>query len=203
MIFGNRSYTRSPVGQSFVWVAEYYDNTALSEFDWKTKKTNSFYDIDRTKLYKFGLVGEGSQVYFDVANGVFNLNNHRLMLSYIAGGVEYGLTGRTLLYNDIITYKDAVSDAKLTGFDPGGQFGNQIVQYNFGYKKQMELENVNINYQAVFSLPYSESTFLQVKITSDQDLDGKLVIRRNGLIVDEINAPLVGGKVGIINWVIK
>jgi hypothetical protein len=202
-IFGNRQMVQSPVrDQSFVWVAEYVDGTHLAEFDFMDGKANSFYNIDRTKILRFGLLGENSQVYFDVGNGVFTLNKHRLTVSYVANGVEYPLTGRTLVYNDLITYKDAVSDAAplLKG---KGAFTNTIMQFNVGYKKRMELEDVNISFQAVLGIPLNSSAVLSLKITSDTDLDGELIIRRNGMVVENINAPLKAGHAGQIDWTIK
>lgn len=202
-IFGNKQLVKSPVkDQAFVWVAEYYDGTHLSEIDFVTMKSNSFYGIDKTKIIKFGLLGENSQAYFDVGNGIFTLNKHRLTVSYEANGVEYPLTGRTLIYNDIITYKDAVSDA--SPFMKGkGAFTNKIMQFNVGYKKQMELEDVNIYFQCVLGIPLDSSAFLQIKISSDTDLDGRLIFRRNGEIVDYLNAPLKAGLAGQVDWTIK
>ncbi|MCM3289897.1 hypothetical protein M3661_07110 [Paenibacillus sp. MER 180] len=204
MIFDNPAIKRSPVAQSFIWVAEYYDNTHLSEYNFDNKRANSFYHINKNKLIRFGLIGEGSQIYFDVGNGVFTLNEHRLSLSYVTSNQEYPLTGRTFLYNDIITYKNAVSDAKL--FYAGshdGRFSSTITQFNVGYKKKMQLHNANIDYQCILSIPYEEAAFFQIKITSDIDLDGKLVIRRNGRVADEIAAPLKAKHAGMMNWTIK
>lgn len=50
MILGNRQYTRSPVSQAYVWIADYYDGTYLSEFDLQTQQANSFYTINKDKL---------------------------------------------------------------------------------------------------------------------------------------------------------
>ncbi|NKI24717.1 hypothetical protein HFN20_26555, partial [Paenibacillus dendritiformis] len=136
MIF-DKHITRSPVAQSFIWVAEYADGTHLAEYNFDNGKANSFYHIDKTKLIRFGLIGEGSQIYFDVGNGVFTMNGHRLSLSYSASSREYPLTGRTFLYNDIITYKNAVSDAKLiTAGGEGGAFSDPITPYHIGHQKQ-------------------------------------------------------------------
>jgi len=205
MLFGNRQVTRSPVSdQDFIWVAEYYDRTFLAEFDFDKRTANSFYSIDKNKIVKFGLIGMGSQAYFDVGNGVFTINNHRLTISYSANEMEYPLTGRALVYNNLITYKDAVSDA-APFFKGNGAFSNSIIQFNVGYKKEMELSDVVIHFQCVLGIPTSidDSAHLQIKMVSDQDLDGKLIFRRNGKIVDEIYAPLRAGMSGNLNWTIR
>lgn len=205
MILGNRQFNRSPVHtQSFIWVADYYDNTYLSEFSFDAHKSNSFYDIQREKLIQFGLIGSGSQVYFDVANGIFSINGHRIMVSYKTDTKEYPITGRTILYNDIITYKEAVSDADfITKRAANGRFQHAITSFNIGYKKKMELEGVNINFQNILTIPCNEALYLQIKISADQDLNGSLIIRRDGIIVDKIEAPLIKEMAGIINWEIK
>lgn len=50
--------TRSPVAQSFIWVAEYADGSHLAEYNFDNRKANSFYHIDKTKLIRFGLIGK-------------------------------------------------------------------------------------------------------------------------------------------------
>jgi len=203
MILGNKHYNRSPVPQSFIWVADYYDNTYLSEFDLNTKEPKSFYDINRNKLVQFGLIGEGSQVYFDVANGTFNINGHRITISYATENFEYPLTGRAVLYNDVITFKEAVSDADIFTRSSDGRFSHFISSFNVGYKKQMELEDVDINFQAILTVPLNAPSYMQIKICSNKDLDGELIIRLNGLISEKIHAPLKENMAGMINWEIK
>lgn len=204
MILGDKTKIHSPVNhQEYVWVAEYFDGTHITEYDFSTNKPNGFNSINKNKVIRFGLIGNSSQVYFDVGNGVFTVNNHRITVSYKTAEKEYPLTGRALIYNDLITYKDAVSDTNVMSRKRRGSFLTKIVQYNVGYKKVMELHDALINFQCVFSIPTEESAFLAIKITSNQDLDGSLVVRRNGKIVDEIYAPLKAKHTGILNWTIK
>lgn len=205
MILGNRQYSRSPIpAQKFIWVAEYDDNTHISEFDFETKEPKDFYDIEREKVVKFGVIGDGSQAYFDVANGIFNINNNRIAISYSTENCEYPLTGRTILYNDLIQYKQAEDDA-IVSLREGthGTFNHHVSSFNIGYKKRMDLEGVNINFYNVLTLPFEENAYFQIKISANKDLEGKLIIRNNGKIVDEIYAPLIKNQTGIINWDIK
>lgn len=206
MILGNEQYLKSPVqSQSYVWIADYFDGTHLTEFDFENRKTNSFYDIDKEKLVKFGLLGKGNQIYFDVANGIFNINRDRIMISYIADGIDYPLTGRSILYNNIIQFKDAVADGHLfTNSTTERRVNSNIMAHAVGYKKEMELAGINIFFQNVFHLPLSDEqeNYLQIKISADKDLDGKLVVRVNGMIANEIDAPLKANMSGIINWVL-
>ncbi|WP_091014550.1 hypothetical protein [Paenibacillus amylolyticus] len=203
MILGNKQFNRSPVAQAYVWVADYYDDTDLCEFDLLTKKSNNFYSIDKNKLVSFGIVGQGSQLYYNVANGVFHVNQDRFSISYVVGDDEYPLTGRAFLYNDIIQYKNGSSDANLNSRNMEGKFKNNIDCFNFGYKKSMSLNGVNINYQSILSLPNKQIPFLQIKITSDQDLIGQLVVRKNGIMIDKFDAPLKANHSGNINWELR
>ncbi|RPK28780.1 hypothetical protein [Paenibacillus xylanexedens] len=203
MILGNKQYNRSPVPQAYIWVADYDDNTALTEYDLQTKKSNDFYSIDKDKLVSFGIIGQGSQLYYNVANGVFHINQDRFSISYIANDDELPLTGRAFLYNDIIQFKNGSSEANLNTRVKEGKFKNSIDCFNFGYKKTMNLNDVNINYQSIFSLPVNDIPYLQIKITSDQDLSGQLVIRKNGIVFEKIDAPLKANHAGLINWELK
>jgi len=203
LILGNRQYTRSPVPQKYIWIADYYDGTNLTEYDLQTKKPNDFYSIDRDKLISFGIVGQGSQLYYNVANGVFHINQDRFAISYIADDEEFPLTGRAFLYNDHIQFKNGSSEATMRNVDKEGKFKNSIDCFNFGYKKTMTLNDVNINYQCICSLPDRDIPYLQIKITSDQDLNGQLIIRKNGIILDRIAAPLKTNHSGLINWELR
>lgn len=84
-----------------------------------------------------------------------------------------------------------------------GAFTNSILSFNLGYKKKLDLGDMNINFQNVLSIPMNESAFMQIKISADKDLDGKLIIRRIGTIVDEIHAPLKACMSGNLNWTIR
>ncbi|MDQ0657520.1 hypothetical protein [Paenibacillus sp. W2I17] len=203
MILGQKQYSRSPVSQAYIWIADYYDGTYLSEYDLQTQHPHRFYDINKEKLVLFGLMGQGSQVYYNVANGVFHINADRYSISYECEEQEYPLTGRTFVYNDIIQFKNGSSEANMAGFSGqgnSGAFRNTIECFNFGYKKTMNLNDAQINFQCVCSLPLKESVFFQIKISSNLDLPGQLVIRKNGFVIDRIIAPLKANHAGIINW---
>lgn len=207
MIFGQRDFrnTHSPVkeSQNFIWVAEYYDGAFLSEYNFDDRKSNDYYAIDRNKLLRFGLIGMGSQMYFDAANGIFNINNNRIQVSYIVDGQEIPLTGRTFLYNDIIQYKKAFGDANLSAHSSnGGRMKNHIQSHAIGYKKTMNILNVNIHFKNILHIPQSKNLlpYLEIKISAEQDLNGELIFRVNGLTANRFQAPLIKNTAGIYNW---
>lgn len=194
----------SPVGQDFVWLAEYVDGTHLSEFDFSTKEENSFYDIQKEKLIRFGLVGHGLKL-FNEASGIFNLSGQEIVAAYKYDGKEIPLMGSIRhKYNDIIAYKDAES---VTSIRPipgtGGTMVNRINQFNFGYKTSLHIDGVNFNFRALCCVPFNNSMYMNFRLVADQELDGTLVIYKNGLPVEEFTAPLSAQVGGELNWIVK
>lgn len=192
----------SPVSQDFVWLAQYVDNTHLCEFDFATKESNKFYAVNRRKLDKFGLVGQGMKLYFDIATGTFNLNGNQIMFAYKDKDKTYNLTGYgNGVYNDIITYKDAYTDANL--INPRDKFISHIHQYNFGFKKKLVFDDVEFALQVVCCIPYNSHAYMQIKIVANKDLEGELFIKKIGRVGESIKAPLKCEYAGILEWIIN
>jgi len=184
----------SPVKQDFIWVAEYADGTHLSEFDFSTHEENSFYEIKRDMLIRFGLIGHGGHFYFEGFGGSFKIVGQMFDFVYSVNGKNYPLSGYNQMYNDIITYKDAEMIADLKN----GRSVGRITQFNFGYKTRLAFDDVNFGFKVIFQIPYKDYWRFNVRLVSDIDLDGKLLIRRNGQFIKEYDAPLhkdVGGEV--------
>ena len=192
----------SPVPQDFVWVAEYLGGHYLSEFDFTTKRKNNFYSIDKWMLNKFGLIGNGMKLYFDSETGTFSLNGNQIQFAYKVKDKIYNLTGYgNGEYNDIITYKDAYTDANI--INPNQKFISHIHQYNFGFKKKLVFDDVEFALQIVCCLPYNKPAYMQIKLVANQDLDGELFIKKIGRIGESIHAPLKNDYAGILEWIIN
>lgn len=189
----------SPVKfQDFIWIASYFDDTFLPEYNYDNLKENSFYSIERDKLIRFGLVGYGMSLYFEVLGGIFKLAGQMIEVLYKVENKEYHLTGQPfIMYNDIITYKDAEATMNLkTGKTSNGM----ITQYNFGYKQHLNIDGVNFNFRAICCIPYGRKVYMNFRLVADQELNGVLCIKRNGRVVAEINAPLNKSMGGEVNW---
>ncbi|MFF2889468.1 hypothetical protein [Paenibacillus sp. NPDC057967] len=198
-MFGNHDIA-SPVKQSFVWVAEYLDGTCLSEFDYKTQEENNYYKIDRKNLLRFGLVGNGASMFFEVYGGVFKILGQMLEVSYVTDDKTYQLTGRAMMYNDIITYKDA--EFLFNPTEPGsGQ--TAITQFNFGYKVKLNIDGVDFHLKAICQIPNNRLTRLELTLVASEELNGRLEIKRNGRSVDVIDAPLTKDVGGTISWELR
>lgn len=195
-MFGNQGII-VPVNQPFMWVAEYLDGTCLSEFDQQTSNENSFYSIERDKLLRFGLVGSGSSMYFEVYGGIFKIVGQMIDVSYVTDSKTYQLTGRPAMYKDIISFKDAEFI-----FNPNvaGSGKSSITQFNFGYKTSFLIDEVMFHFQAICQIPKNEQARLEFKLVSSEDLDGRLEIKQNGRHVGTVDAPLVRDRGGAITW---
>lgn len=187
----------SPVKQDFIWLGEYYDGTHLSEFDLTTKKENSFYKINRSKLIRFGIIGHGYRMFFE-NDGVFNLNGAGIEVIYKVGDKEYPLTGHSGKYQDIITYKDAESSVNLTG--NGGLTDTVINQYNFGYKSVLEMDGITFQFKATCKIPFGQEMYMNFWLVADQMVNGIFIIKKNNRIVEQLNAPLRKGVGGEVNF---
>lgn len=199
----NNIFLQSPVSeQDFIWVAAYSDGTFFSEYSYDTKVENSFYDIDRSKLIRFGLVGYGMNMFFEVYGGTFNIAGRMYEVIYKdkKENKDYYLTGHGLIpYNDIIQFKNAYSS-----FNPSGQTGSlktTIDQYNFGYKQTLNIDGVQFHYKAICSIPYGKPIYLNIRLVADRDFeDGVIIIRRNGIDKFELDAPMEANVAYETNW---
>lgn len=196
----------SPVAQDFIWLGEYIDGTHLAEFDFVTKEENSFYSLNKDKLFLFGLVGGGLRMFYD-PDGRFNIAGRVVDFVYATPEKEYYLTSALYTTNrDPITYKDAT--AKLSSFnDPNIQSGlasnSTITQYTFGYKSNVEIDGVKFNFKALCKVPFNEPIYMNLRLVSDTELDGKFQIRVGGVVVSEFQSPLKTNVGGELNWLVQ
>ncbi|WP_246120484.1 hypothetical protein [Cohnella terricola] len=200
----NNLVLESPVSkQSFIWVASYADGTFLPEFSYDSQLENSFYDIEKDKLIRFGLVGYGINLYYEVLGGIFKIAGQMIEVSYKDNitGKEYPLTGQPMtMYKDIIQYKNAEST-----FDPHNRgittTDSVITQYNFGYKQSLDIDGVKFHFKATCSVPYGRPVFINFRLVSDRDFNNStLIIRKNSLQTFEYDAPLAANVASELNW---
>lgn len=186
------------VDQDFIWVADYFDGTSLCEYNPTTKQREDFYSIRKDKLTRFGLVGHGMKLYYEVGGGFFKLQGQLYEIVYEENGKEYYLTGQIKPYNDVITYKDAEA-----WMSKGGQFPSKITAFNFGYKQALVVDGVNFLVKAIVSIPFNSPVTMTIRLVGDRKMDGKLVIKKNGTKIAEIGAPLNKGVGGEFKWTVK
>ncbi|WJZ23510.1 hypothetical protein LIS04_82 [Listeria phage LIS04] len=187
---------QSPVSQDFIWLGEYLDGTHLSEFSLDNGIENSFYSIDKSKLIRFGLIGQGLKMYFDM-DGIFLIAGKAFEFEYHVGNSIYPLTGVSGQSRDIISYKDAEALFDSRG---GALVSNSINQYNFGYKSEVTgPHGVNFNFKAICKVPYGSPVHISLRLVADKSLDGYLVVKKNNVITDKIKAPITAGVGGTVD----
>lgn len=198
----NRCDSVSPVLQDFIWVAEYY-NGYTSEFDFITRKENSFYNINREKLVRFGLIGKRLKMWFECYRGTFNVAGKRFDIVYKEGDTLYYLTGQDVYHRDIITFKQAYSDAVFGGRAKKGKFKSTIIAYFFGYKSELKIKDVTFNFKPIVKVSADGKIFLDLHLVADRDLNGELLFLREGNLIESFSAPLEKNVGGGMCWIIK
>lgn len=198
MLFGQSGNIQA-IGIPYNWNADYVNGTSYSEYDLSTHKKNDFYLINKNQVVRFGLFGQGMKFFFENADGSFNLRGRRLDIEYHTeqGEILY-LTGNALK-KDLITYKEAYTDFNS---QQGIQKSN-IKSINFGYKTYFVNNDIQLFFQPVVSLPFKESPYIEIKLTSNVDIKGHLVFKSRGVEIERFEAPLLAHRAGQINWTIK
>jgi hypothetical protein len=199
----NAVFMESPSeDQKMIWMAAYNNNTFLSEYSYDTKAKNDFNSIDKDNLIRFGLIGYSMNMYFEVRGGAFKIVGRMYEVIYKDKdtNVEYYLTGHPMtMYSDIIQYKtaDSTFDA-LTGETTN----SGILQYNFGYKQTLDIDDVQFNYKAICSLPTTgKPIFLNIRLVSDRAFNnGSIIIRKNSEEIFEFYAPMEANVAYEMNW---
>lgn len=198
MIFAD-SRNIQAISLPFNWNADYADGKNYAEYDLLTHKKNDFYLIQKNQVIRFGLFGQGMKFFFEMSDGSFYLHGRRIEIEYINDdGKTFSLT-TNFTNKDLITYKEAFTDYNNT---QGVQKSN-LKSINFGYKTIYQKDDVQLYFQPIVSLPFSESAFIEVKLTSNKDLNGHLVFKSRGVEVERFYASLEANISGQMNWTIK
>lgn len=186
----------------FNWGAEYLNGEFLTEFDFNTNEKNDFYSIQQHKLNRFGLFGCGLKLFYNL-DGSFNINGQTIELEYHLDGQVYNLTSSSAR-KDCITYKK-----KSIDFHPDiNQQYEELISIDFGYKTLLNYDGTQFYFQPIVSIPMPTETEdgkikIEIKMTSNYDLNGQLVVRSKGRIVNKVDCPLVRNHKTTIDWTVQ
>src|SRR5574344_1214080 len=135
----------SPIeNQSMLWMAEYSNHDIITEFNLKTKRENSFSIINQKDVMNFGIIGNGTKLYFNKELGDFRIFNNSYKIKFLADNTLYDLISNE---TDLITYKRA--EAILNQENPK----SNITGYYFGYHCNIQCDsNHNIDFKPIFCL---------------------------------------------------
>ncbi|WP_125154427.1 hypothetical protein [Clostridium rectalis] len=183
----------------YMFVGEYLNNTFLFEFNPEKKIYNSVKEIDKNKLIRFGLVGNGLRTYFNALTGVFTFDKNKIEVFYKTKEKEYNLMSNDTYYNDIIYFKNAYSQIRY-----GGMSNTNFCGYNYGYKAKVSFEDGTFFYfKPIINIPMGQPTNFKIWLVSNVDLDGEIVIKVNNLKTYNIHAPLEKNIGGELTWFIR
>lgn len=202
----NQFRTPTHSRREFCWLGLYNDGSHLSEFDFKYRKENSFYSINQKKLLTFGMIGHGYYFHYTPHNGIFYLNDKKIQVSYRVGDEEYRLSNapNTTYNQKIIQWKDVQSFWNPFSKETSGDLKPEIYMYNFGYKQKLEYSNgTTIYFQPIVHIPLNEPIYMTIRLVSNRNLNGELVIsdRSKPKLIEK--APLKAKVAGEMNWVVR
>jgi len=198
MLFTNTENYQA-INIPFNWNADYANGKNFAEYDLLTHKKNDFYLIQRNQVIRFGLFGQRMKFYFEMSDGSFNIDGRKIEIEYVKeNGTTYPLT-TNYEHKDLITYKEAFTDFS----NQQGVQRSNIKSIHFGYKTNYKMEDIQLFFQPIVTLPFNEHAFIAVKLTSTKAMNGYLVFKTNGIEVGRFYAPLEANRVGQINWIIK
>ncbi|MGE8038008.1 hypothetical protein [Lysinibacillus sp. NPDC093692] len=186
MLFTN-SENFQAISIPFNWNADYANGKNYAEYDLLTHKSNDFYLIQKNQVIRFGLFGQGMKLFFEMSDGSFNINGRRIEIEYIDDevGKTYHLT-TNFENKDLITYKEAYADySNVQGIQQ-----SNIKSINFGYKTTYTKEDTQLFFQPVVSIPFDESAFIEVKLTSNKSMNGHLVFKSSEIEIERFYGPL-------------
>lgn len=197
--------------QPFLWMAEYFSG-GLVEYDLETGEPNNFKSIDKSKLVRFGLVGNNRKMWYEVVGGSFHIAGRNIGIAYeTKDGKRYVLAGNGAFnMNDPISFKQGYIDISL-GMGANKKHTKhsthtettRISGYYYGYKNQMKIEDVSFSFKPIVAIPMGKPAYIEVNLVADKDLDGKLIFIRNGKDFESFEGALQAGKTAKINWLIK
>ncbi|GIP58125.1 hypothetical protein MKX50_15290 [Paenibacillus sp. FSL W8-0186] len=191
----------SPVEQDFIWVAEYDDNTYLTEYNFDDKKGNLFDSIDKDRLLRFGIIGLGRRFHYEVWGGTFRVDGKMYEFFFETKDKTIPLTGNQIYYNDVISYKSA--EVFLNPSTLQSVRGTTITSYTFGYKVGIDRENNELQFKAQCVIPYDSPLHFNFRLVSSKSLTGDFVIRKNGKEIDRIKTSLKKNVASELNWIIQ
>ncbi|MFW5895219.1 MAG: hypothetical protein ACOCT9_00595 [archaeon] len=159
------------------WVAKYFNGEELHEKD-KEGNENSFEDIEKLRVHKFGLKYDDLWFCFSTVDGNFSFNGKILGVGIVLN--NDGLETVTKLsdrddkrYSKLIQFKKAHID-----FKSSGGVINKIDNYNFGYETKIRLPNgAKINFKPIVTIPTeNKRPYIMIHLKSNKVFEGQLLI---------------------------
>lgn len=187
--------------RDFIWIAEYANGTHLAEYDFISKKHNDFSLIRKQDVIRFGLFGHGYRFFYETVGGRFFTPFGYVDFNLKTKEKIYNLTSNQFMYTDMITYKQAEMDFNpLDGYGTGKSI---ITEYVFGYKQKLKFDDVNFSIKILVRIAEDTPVYFDVKMVSNQDIDGTIQILRHDIILDEYPVTLTKDINSTFQWMVS
>lgn len=170
----------SPVPkQMFVWFVNREDGSTAYEFtnDGENHDYNKEVDKRKEEITEFGLIGNGSKIYFNTKDGIIHVGNRDIKVFVESDEdpeVYLRLTESDEAdYHNVIQYKKAAFDYHPVPGVPQtipGTVTNHFIGYN--------CETSQYSFELILDVPVGQSMELKVIITmKNTDFEGKLCVQ--------------------------
>lgn len=167
----------TPQGEAYSWMASYSDETVQKEYEkvGEVYQRYTFDSIEKEKLTKFGIVGFGQHLFFDVKTGIFNIMNNLVDIRVrdTKADFKHKFTHVLPAYDDLIMYRQAESLPPTPEFPAGRSF---ITGYFYGYKAKFESFNVTFTVYCVSGVGIG----LKARLVPKRDFEGEIILCING-----------------------
>jgi len=168
----------SPINtQPFIWMVEYFLGDGLTEFDLNTQEPNPFQFIDKSKVKRFGLIGNGAKLFFNSNGGIFRLLGNTYQFAISIDNMNYPLNPLSHFVNDIITYKKAEAIMNINGSNL--DTAPKIKGYYFGYKTQLTIKDMKFFIKPIISITEGQPLQIILSISCDKDFSGTIDFIKN------------------------
>ena len=174
------AHNLSPVPkQMFVWFVNREDGSSAYEFtnDGENHDYNKEVDDRKDEIKEFGLLGNGSKIYFNTKDGIIHIGDRKIKL-FVESDEDINVYLR-LTENDEANYKNVIQ-YKKAAFDynpvPGvaqtipGTVTNHYIGYN--------CETEHFSFQVILDTPVGQPMELKTTITmKTTDFEGKICMQ--------------------------
>lgn len=197
MIFDKKDNGYKTFEYPLNWGVDYENGTSITEFENHGIK-NDYYSINPLGISRFGLFNDYLKLYYQ-KDGSFMLQGQLIEIEYHYNNRIIPLT-LNFEHKDCITYKEASTKYKANANTP-----IRLENISFGYKTTVMREDIQLFFKAIVTVPLrtNDKVFMQIRITSPVNMDGKLVFKNKDKVVESFDFPLNTNKANCINWTVK
>ncbi|MCD3340469.1 hypothetical protein G8T81_15390, partial [Clostridium botulinum C/D] len=78
-----------------------------------------------------------------------------------------------------------------------------IYGYNLGYKTKVIKDDIEFYFKPILNISQDQPFNFQIRLVSNKDLDGEIVIKVNNFKQYNIYAPLQKDKGGQLTWIVR